>query len=96
MLELFFAVAFSAVPLTLYIPPVRSLSLFAGSFQQLLRHITVYVLHICPRLRLAFSRIFTPILRSQFRARLLIEFGNLTKTHSVILYHSVEADLSDL
>ncbi|KAJ0791977.1 hypothetical protein HanOQP8_Chr01g0012081 [Helianthus annuus] len=75
MLELFFAVAFSAVPLTLYIPPVRSLSLFAGSFQQLLRHITVYVLHICPRLRLAFSRIFTPILRSQFRARLLIEFG---------------------
>ncbi|KAJ0586342.1 hypothetical protein HanIR_Chr04g0150841 [Helianthus annuus] len=55
MLELFFVAAFSAVPLTLYIPPVRRLSLFAGSFQQLLLHITVYVLHICPRLRLSFS-----------------------------------------
>ncbi|KAK9057707.1 hypothetical protein SSX86_022543 [Deinandra increscens subsp. villosa] len=69
MLQLFFAVAFSAVPLTLYIPPIRSLSLFTRSFQQLLRHITVYVLHLCPRLRIAFSRIFSPILRSQFRHR---------------------------
>ncbi|KAI3667411.1 hypothetical protein L6452_42468 [Arctium lappa] len=69
MLQLFFAVAFSAVPLTLYVPPIRSLSLFVGSFQHLLRHITVYTLRLCPRLRLAFSRIFSPMLRSHFRDR---------------------------
>ncbi|KAL7601744.1 hypothetical protein Lser_V15G26335 [Lactuca serriola] len=69
MLQLFFAVAFSAVPLTLYVPPIRSLSLFVGSFQQLVGHITVYTLRICPRLRLAFSRIVSPILRSHFRDR---------------------------
>ncbi|MFS8002122.1 hypothetical protein Hanom_Chr13g01198391 [Helianthus anomalus] len=69
MLQLFFTVAFSAVPLTLYVPPLRSLSLFVGSFQHLLRHVTLYTLHISPRLRLAFSRILSPIIRSQFHHR---------------------------
>ncbi|GMP85929.1 hypothetical protein CsSME_00038904 [Camellia sinensis var. sinensis] len=31
MLQLFLEVAFSAVPLTLYVPPVRSLNLFVGN-----------------------------------------------------------------
>ncbi|CAA0808899.1 Unknown protein [Striga hermonthica] len=33
MLHLFFAVAFSAVPLTLYIPPVRSFNLFVETME---------------------------------------------------------------
>ncbi|KAK3035169.1 hypothetical protein RJ639_032842 [Escallonia herrerae] len=64
MLQLFFAVAFSAVPLTLYVPPIRSLNLFVESVEQLLRQTTVYTLRVCPRLRLAFSRIFSPLFRS--------------------------------
>ncbi|KAK2995772.1 hypothetical protein RJ640_010748 [Escallonia rubra] len=64
MLQLFFAIAFSAVPLTLYVPPIRSLNLFVESVEQLLRQTTVYTLRVCPRLRLAFSRIFSPLFRS--------------------------------
>ncbi|KAJ6984842.1 F-box/WD repeat-containing protein [Populus alba x Populus x berolinensis] len=37
MLQLLFTVAFSAVPLTLYIPPVRSLNLFVETMEDLLR-----------------------------------------------------------
>ncbi|KAI5682942.1 hypothetical protein M9H77_04170 [Catharanthus roseus] len=59
MLQVFFAVAFSAVPLTLYVPPIRSLNQFVESLEQLLRQTTVYTLRVCPRLRLAFSRLFS-------------------------------------
>ncbi|KAM7530100.1 hypothetical protein LguiB_033510 [Lonicera macranthoides] len=64
MLQLFFAVAFSAVPLTLYVPPIRSLNLFVESLEQLLRQTTVYTLRICPRLRLAYNRVFSTLFRS--------------------------------
>ncbi|XAR69447.1 hypothetical protein NMG60_11001027 [Bertholletia excelsa] len=59
MFQLFFAVAFSAVPLTLYVPPIRSLSLFVESLVNLLRQSSAVSLHAIPRLRLAFSRFFS-------------------------------------
>ncbi|KAK3017299.1 hypothetical protein RJ639_006898 [Escallonia herrerae] len=43
MLHLFFAVAFSAVPLTLYVPPVRSLNLFIATMEDLFRESILYV-----------------------------------------------------
>ncbi|MBA0607892.1 hypothetical protein Gotri_023217, partial [Gossypium trilobum] len=44
MLQLFFTVAFSAVPLTLYVPPIRSLSLFVETIEDMLRQTTLYTL----------------------------------------------------
>lgn len=64
MLQLFLAVAFSAVPLTLYVPPIRSLSLFVASVEQLLRQSGLFTLRFGPRLRLLFSRLFAPFFRS--------------------------------
>ncbi|KAJ9184759.1 hypothetical protein P3X46_004454 [Hevea brasiliensis] len=61
MLQLFFAVAFSAVPLTLYVPPIRSLNSFVETIEDLLRQTAIYSLRAYPRLRLAFSRIFSNI-----------------------------------
>ncbi|KAB1222326.1 hypothetical protein CJ030_MR2G002031 [Morella rubra] len=63
MLQLFFAVAFSAVPLTLYVPPIRSLNLFVETVEDILRQTTVFTLRAYPRFRLAFSRILNAILR---------------------------------
>ncbi|EXB28821.1 hypothetical protein L484_002386 [Morus notabilis] len=63
MLQLFFAVAFSAVPLTLYVPPIRSLNLFVETVEDLFRQTAVYTLRAYPRIRLAFSRIYNSILR---------------------------------
>ncbi|KAE8098816.1 hypothetical protein FH972_016852 [Carpinus fangiana] len=63
MLQLFFAVAFSAVPLTLYVPPIRSLNLFVETIEDFVRQTTVYTLRAYPRVRLAFSRIINSILR---------------------------------
>ncbi|KAK7831981.1 uncharacterized protein LOC112016066 [Quercus suber] len=62
MLQLFFAVAFSAVPLTLYVPPIRSLNLFVETIEELLRQTTTYTVRAYPRLRLAFSRILNSII----------------------------------
>ncbi|KAG2687038.1 hypothetical protein I3843_09G035800 [Carya illinoinensis] len=62
MLQLFFAVAFSAVPLTLYVPPIRSLNLFVETVEDLLRQTTVLTLRAYPRIRLAFSRIINSFL----------------------------------
>ncbi|XVE96002.1 hypothetical protein REPUB_Repub02eG0184100 [Reevesia pubescens] len=61
MLQLFFAVAFSAVPLTLYVPPIRSLNLFVETIEDMLRQTTLYTLRAYPRIRLGFSRIFYSI-----------------------------------
>ncbi|CAK7342512.1 unnamed protein product [Dovyalis caffra] len=58
MLQLFFAVAFSAVPLTLYIPPVRSLNFFVETVEDLFRQTSFYTVRAYPRIRVAFSRIF--------------------------------------
>ncbi|KAK0595131.1 hypothetical protein LWI29_003852 [Acer saccharum] len=57
MLQIFFAVAFSAVPLTLYVPPIRSLNLFVETIEDLLRQTTVYTIRAYPRIRSAFSRL---------------------------------------
>ncbi|KAL4273470.1 hypothetical protein GQ457_13G011340 [Hibiscus cannabinus] len=63
MLELFFTVGLSAVPLILYVPPVRSLSLFVETIEDVLRETTLYTLGVYPRLRLGFSRIFRSVCR---------------------------------
>ncbi|KAL5540485.1 hypothetical protein UlMin_022603 [Ulmus minor] len=63
MLQLFFAVAFSAVPLTLYVPPIRSFNLFVETIEDLCRQTTVYTLRAYPRIRVAFSRLFNSIIR---------------------------------
>ncbi|KAB2608205.1 hypothetical protein D8674_011373 [Pyrus ussuriensis x Pyrus communis] len=63
MLQLLFAVAFSAVPLTLYVPPIRSLNLFVETVEDLLHQTTVYTRSLYPRLRLGFSRLLSSLLR---------------------------------
>ncbi|KAJ8437534.1 hypothetical protein Cgig2_027609 [Carnegiea gigantea] len=55
MLQLFFAVAFSAVPLTLYIPPIRSLNLFVETIEEAFRQTSSYAVRAYPRVRYAFS-----------------------------------------
>ncbi|CAN0899275.1 hypothetical protein LINGRAHAP2_LOCUS20187 [Linum grandiflorum] len=64
MLQIFFAVAFSSVPLTLYIPPIRSLNLFVETMEDLLRQIAIQTLMTYPRLQVAFSRIITNLISS--------------------------------
>ncbi|KAG8371927.1 hypothetical protein BUALT_Bualt12G0013700 [Buddleja alternifolia] len=59
MLELFFTVAFSAAPLVLYIPPIRSLNLFVETMEYCLRGGATYALSFSPRLRLVVSRFFS-------------------------------------
>ncbi|KAK4372172.1 hypothetical protein RND71_007556 [Anisodus tanguticus] len=62
MLHLFFAVTFSAVPLTLYIPPMRSLNLFVETMEELCRESSVYTGWMYHRLRHAWSRILNCML----------------------------------
>eukprot|EP00257_Ricinus_communis_P027056 XP_025014470.1 uncharacterized protein LOC8278947 isoform X2 [Ricinus communis] len=69
MLQIFFAVAFSAVPLTLYVPPIRSLNLFLETIEELLRQSTSYTIQAYPRIRLAFSRLFSNLFRLSSFAR---------------------------
>ncbi|KAJ0100294.1 hypothetical protein Patl1_20561 [Pistacia atlantica] len=61
MLQLLFAVAFSAVPLTLYVPPIRSFNHFVQTIEELFRHTALYTLRAYPRIRLGFSRIFNSL-----------------------------------
>ncbi|RDY10375.1 hypothetical protein CR513_05109, partial [Mucuna pruriens] len=56
MLQLFFTVAFSAVPLTLYVPPMRSLNLFVETIEYVVRESTTYRNRVYPRIRVAWSR----------------------------------------
>ncbi|KAI3409239.1 uncharacterized protein J3R85_019607, partial [Psidium guajava] len=63
MLQLLLAVAFSAVPLTLYVPPIRSLNLFLETLEDLLRQTTLYTIRAYPRFRLAFTRLYNSLLR---------------------------------
>ncbi|KAK1287680.1 hypothetical protein QJS10_CPB19g01063 [Acorus calamus] len=63
MLQLLFAVAFSAAPLTLYVPPVRSLNLFVEAMEKMVRETSSYTVRAFPRLRLAFSRLLSSLLR---------------------------------
>ncbi|KAK4775963.1 hypothetical protein SAY87_023924 [Trapa incisa] len=74
MLQLFFALAFSAVPLTLYLPPIRSLNLFVETTEEFLRHIALYALSAYPRIRLACSRIFNSVTRFARILSFLLQF----------------------
>ncbi|GER47222.1 Sec23/Sec24 protein transport family protein [Striga asiatica] len=60
MLELFLTVAFSAAPLTLYFPPIRTLNPFIRTTNHLLRDAISYAADIYPRLRLDVSRLVSP------------------------------------
>ncbi|KAK4411052.1 hypothetical protein Sango_0178200 [Sesamum angolense] len=51
MLHLFFAVAFSAVPLTLYIPPLRSLNLFLATVEGVWKESSAHTVRMYPRFR---------------------------------------------
>ncbi|KAI4382048.1 hypothetical protein MLD38_008057 [Melastoma candidum] len=62
MLQLLFALAFSAVPLTLYVPPIRSLNLFVETVEGLLRQTGLLALRAYPRIRLVWSRILSSFL----------------------------------
>ncbi|PKA58226.1 hypothetical protein AXF42_Ash012949 [Apostasia shenzhenica] len=64
MLELFFAVAFSAAPLTLYVPPVRSLTLFVETLESFARETSGQTGSVIPRLQLGFRRIVSALLRT--------------------------------
>ncbi|OMO80824.1 hypothetical protein COLO4_23931 [Corchorus olitorius] len=57
MLQLLFTIAFSAAPLTLYVPPVRSLNLFVETMEDLVRESRVYTNRLYPRVRLIWSRL---------------------------------------
>ena len=61
MLQLFFAVAFSAMPLTLYVPPIRSLSLLVETIEDFFRQTSLYTVRAYPRIRDVFSSIFRNI-----------------------------------
>ncbi|RAL53894.1 hypothetical protein DM860_004365 [Cuscuta australis] len=58
MLQLFFAMAFSAVPLTLYIPPVRRLNLFMESVETLRRESATHAAGMSRDFNRAFFGIF--------------------------------------
>ncbi|KMZ60982.1 hypothetical protein ZOSMA_55G00340 [Zostera marina] len=57
MLELILSVAFSAAPLILYFPPLRSLNLFVEVMEDLLREFRIHRNRIYPRIRIGYSRI---------------------------------------
>ncbi|EYU27059.1 hypothetical protein MIMGU_mgv11b020379mg [Erythranthe guttata] len=48
MLHLFFAVAFSAVPLTMYIPPIRSLNVFVEIIEDVWKESSAHTLRPAP------------------------------------------------
>ncbi|KAG5222949.1 F-box/WD repeat-containing protein [Salix suchowensis] len=69
MLQLFFTVAFSAVPLTFYIPPMRNLSFFVETMEGLLRGSRVYTTRFYPRARHAWSRLLDILLCNSRKAQ---------------------------
>ncbi|XP_010906770.1 uncharacterized protein [Elaeis guineensis] len=69
MLQLLFAVAFSAAPLTLYVPPVRSLNPFLEAVEMFVREAAVYTLRAYPRVRLGLRRIFASLNRALSKSK---------------------------
>ncbi|KAK7821192.1 hypothetical protein CFP56_037916 [Quercus suber] len=67
VLQLFFTLAFSAVPLTLYVPPVRSLNLFLEAVEGFLRESRIYTNRVYPRVRVVWSRLVDCMLCSNMR-----------------------------
>ncbi|KAJ0960500.1 hypothetical protein J5N97_000857 [Dioscorea zingiberensis] len=66
MLQLFFAVAFSAAPLTLYVPPMRNLNLFVEALESFIHQTSDYSVRVFPRARLGFSRVVAALRRIFF------------------------------
>ncbi|BAS82568.1 Os03g0174800, partial [Oryza sativa Japonica Group] len=64
MLQLLMALAFSAAPLTLYVPPVRSLSLFVEAIEAVFRDCAPYSQGAIFRFRLGLSRILSGLARA--------------------------------
>lgn len=63
MIEVLFAVAFSAAPLTLYVPPVRSLNLFVETMEYFLKETVDYTFRNLPVVQLGFRRVRASLLR---------------------------------
>ncbi|PKU67781.1 hypothetical protein MA16_Dca016950 [Dendrobium catenatum] len=63
MLDLFFAAALSAMPLTLYLPPLRSLNLFVQTVEIFVRESSGYTSRAIPILSFGFRRILSPLLQ---------------------------------
>ncbi|KAF2553185.1 hypothetical protein HID58_077643 [Brassica napus] len=57
MLQLFFTIAFSAAPLTLYIPPIRCLTMFVETMEEMGMEGRVYSRRVFPRARIAWTRL---------------------------------------
>jgi hypothetical protein len=57
MLQLLMAAAFSAAPLTLYVPPVRSLILFVEAMEVVCRDCGPYSHDVVAHFRVALSRV---------------------------------------
>ncbi|KAM6541455.1 hypothetical protein CsatB_005902 [Cannabis sativa] len=62
MLQFFFTAAFSAIPLTLYIPPPRNLNLFVETMEDALRESKPYTDRLFPRARRVWSWILSWVL----------------------------------
>ncbi|EXB32793.1 hypothetical protein L484_012524 [Morus notabilis] len=65
MLQFFFSAAFSAIPLTLYVPPPRHLNLFVGTLDEILHDSRPVYARVYPRA----CRIWSWILRHVFCIR---------------------------
>ncbi|XP_034703124.1 uncharacterized protein LOC117927620 isoform X1 [Vitis riparia] len=85
MLQLFFAVAFSSVPLTLYIPPLRSLNLFVETMEDIVRETSMHTDRLYPRVRQAFFRILDCMLCNNMRFLCIIQNLKVWGLHS--LFH---------
>ncbi|KAG2329265.1 hypothetical protein Bca52824_000445 [Brassica carinata] len=57
MLQLLFTIAFSAAPLTLYIPPIRCFTAFAQTMEEMSAEGRVYRRRVFARARIAWSRL---------------------------------------
>ncbi|OIW11757.1 hypothetical protein TanjilG_10963 [Lupinus angustifolius] len=65
MLEMFFTLAFSSVPLILYFPPMRSFNLFVETIEETLKSTSVYTNRVNHGLRGAWSRVLNCVSRSR-------------------------------
>ncbi|KAL4198328.1 hypothetical protein AMTRI_Chr03g45360 [Amborella trichopoda] len=63
MMQLLFALAFSAAPLTLYVPPVRSFTLFVETIESFIRNILTHTLRAYPRIRVGCTRVIRSLIR---------------------------------
>ncbi|CAJ2639170.1 unnamed protein product [Trifolium pratense] len=62
MLEFLLTMAFSAVPLLLYIPPIRNLNTFVETIEEFNRESRLYTNRFNSRLQLGWSRILDLVL----------------------------------